>query len=221
MEDSCELPTYIAISSCPVTTPGRSRSCRTGSKMRGGDRSDRGPAAHRVRLEKAEPAASRVLRSSRTSPNFRITVASPKWPIAASPLRLKATALRAFDEARICSLTEAAFSTGGFEVPTWSIRGDGRADDERAARVAGGNRGSQSSTCASRSPFATMSALTASRVSRPQAAMAWSAAASNSNGADRDGSRSRFTNPSLPKYGHFIPARDGADQALMLPIHPD
>lgn len=99
MEDSCELPTYIAISSCPVMTPGRSQSCRTGSKMRGGDRSDRGPAAHRVRLEKAEPAASRVLRSSRTSPNLRITVASPKWPIAASPLRLKATALRAFAKA--------------------------------------------------------------------------------------------------------------------------
>lgn len=122
------------------------------------------------------------------------------------------------DEARICSLIEDAFSTAVSR--SYLINsGDGCADDEPAARVAGGNRGSQSSTCASRKPFATMSALTASRVSRPQAAMAWSAAASNSNGAGRDGSRSRFTNPSLPKYGHFIPARDGAGRGLMLLIH--
>jgi hypothetical protein len=33
-----------------------------------------------------------VLRSSGTSPNFRITVASQKWPIARSPVRLKAIA---------------------------------------------------------------------------------------------------------------------------------
>lgn len=33
-----------------------------------------------------------MLRPSSTSPNLRITVASPKSPVAASPLRLKATA---------------------------------------------------------------------------------------------------------------------------------
>ncbi|MCK1711312.1 hypothetical protein IVA83_20305 [Bradyrhizobium sp. 143] len=33
-----------------------------------------------------------VLRSSGTSPNFRISLASPKSPVAGSPLRLKATA---------------------------------------------------------------------------------------------------------------------------------
>ena len=96
MEDICEWPTDLAISVAPhentwkvvIMTEGPQDADRCDMIETIADR------LQPIRLEKLSPMRrlQSELRSSGTSPNLRMTVASPKSPVAGSPLRLKATA---------------------------------------------------------------------------------------------------------------------------------
>jgi hypothetical protein len=60
--------------------------------------------------------------SQRTSPNFRISLASPNSPVAGSPLRLNALGLRESASARMTAVWRSGthrFASGYVVVATW------------------------------------------------------------------------------------------------------